>query len=111
MHGVGFILELKETKNSEILDRRVDHGSSTARQSPCRFFLGPERDRPSAPQIHRQREARSVGRSRLSQHDGKALLREMIIMRQDFGDAVLPHGAHRNAVGQKDGMKRMVNGL
>jgi hypothetical protein len=37
---------------------------------------------------------------RCSKQSGKAFLREMIIVRQDFGDALLPHGFHRNAVGE-----------
>ena len=32
--------------------------------------------------------------------DDKPFLRKMIIMRQDFGDTLLPHDLHRNAVGQ-----------
>ena len=34
------------------------------------------------------------------EQDGKPFLCEMVIMGQDFGDALLPHRLHRNAIGQ-----------
>jgi hypothetical protein len=37
---------------------------------------------------------------RASEQDGKILLCEMIIMRQDFGDAFGSHRLHGNSVGQ-----------
>ena len=32
--------------------------------------------------------------------DAETFLSEMIVMRQDFADAILPHDLHRDAVGQ-----------
>ncbi len=40
------------------------------------------------------------GKQRSLEQDGETLLREMIIMRQDVGDAFLSHGFHRDAVGE-----------
>ena len=37
---------------------------------------------------------------RPSKQNGESFLREMPVVRQDFGDALLPHRLHRNAVGQ-----------